>query len=103
MVVDASCHGKLKSNNFLQSALLPAKGEQLQLGSLLSHIREVDLRGLRLLMLSACQAAILSPDGAVNEARSLAAGLLHSGAGVVPGTLWPVDDKATHLLMARFA
>ena len=100
-VVDASCHGVFDSENFLQSSLLLARGKRLPLGSLLSH--EVDLRGLRLLILSACQTAVLDLNGAVNEVRSLAVGMLQSGARAVLASLWSVDDRATYLLIVRFA
>ena len=35
--------------------------------------------------------------------RSLAAGMLQAGARAVLASLWSVDDKATYLLMVRFA
>lgn len=101
LVVDASCHGQFDTNDFRQSALLLARAERLSLGELLSH--EVDLRDLRLLALSACETAVLDLSGAVNEVRSLAAGVLQSGAKAVLASLWSVDDRATYLLMIRFA
>ena len=78
--VDAK-NGYFHPVDFLQSALLLAQGQQLRLGSLLSH--QVDMRGLRLLILSACQTAVLDVRGAVDEVRSLAAGMLQSGADAV--------------------
>lgn len=35
--------------------------------------------------------------------RSLAAGMLQAGAEAVLAALWPVDDRATYLLITRFA
>ena len=64
---------------------------------------QVDLRGLRLLILSACQTAILDLQGARDEVRSLAAGMLQAGAAAILASLWSVDDRATYLLMVRFA
>jgi CHAT domain-containing protein len=84
----------------LASRLLLANNESLTLGDMLSGA--ADLRGLRLLILSACQTAILDLRGARDEVRSLAAGMLQAGAQAVVGALWPVDDKATYLLMVRF-
>ena len=101
LVVDASCYGQFDTNDFRQSALLLARAQRLSLGELLSH--EVDLRGLRLLALSACETAVLDLSGAVNEVRSLAAGVLQSGAKAVLASLWSVDDRAISLLMVRFA
>src|SRR5258708_2256903 len=100
-VVDASCHGEFDPLDFLQSRLLLANGETLTLGDMLGGA--TDLRGLRLLILSACQTAILDLRGARDEVRSLAAGMLGAGAEAVLGALWSVDDKATYLLMVRFA
>jgi len=99
-VVDISCHGQFDASDFLQSSLQLARGQRLTLAEALN--RTVDLRGLRLLILSACQTAILDLRGAVNEVRSLAAGMIQAGAKAVLAALWSVDDKATYLLMVRF-
>ncbi len=100
-VVEASCHGRFDLHTPLDSALLLARGERLRLGELLSH--KVNLDGLRLLILSACQTAILELREASDEVRSLAAGMVQSGAEAVLATQWAVDDKATYLLVVRFA
>jgi CHAT domain-containing protein len=100
-IVSASCHGIFDLNVPLQSALLLARGERLTLGEVLNG--EANLRGLRLLILSACQTALLDLEGAREEVRSLAAGMLQAGAKAVLASLWLVDDMATFLLMTRFA
>ncbi|HET8840339.1 MAG TPA: CHAT domain-containing protein, partial [Ktedonobacteraceae bacterium] len=100
-VVDASCHGIFEARDFLRSRLLLAKKEVLTLADLLSH--QVNLRGLRLIILSACQTALLDLQGARDEVRSLAAGMLQAGAAAALAALWAVDDKATYLLIVRFA
>ena len=100
-IVDLSCHGAFNVDAPLQSTLRLARGETLTLGQILS--REVDLQGLHLLILSACQTAIVDLRGASDEVHSLAAGMLQAGADAVLASLWPVDDKATYLLMVRFA
>jgi len=100
-VVDACCHGEFDPLDFLASRLLLANGERLTLGEMLGGETQMD--GLRLLILSACQTAILDLRGARDEVRSLAAGMLQAGARAVLGAQWSVDDKATYLLMARFA
>lgn len=100
-IVDASCHGVFDPEDFLRSALLLANGKRLRLGDMLS--READLRGLRLLILSACETAILDLNGAIDEVRSLAVGMVQAGAQAVLASLWKVDEKATYLLMVRFA
>jgi CHAT domain-containing protein len=100
-VVDAACHGDFRDDEFLRSALLLGRGEQVTLGELLSH--QIDLRGLRLLILSACQTANFDWIGVQEEVRSLSVGALQAGAEAVLGSLWPVDDQATFLLIVRFA
>ncbi|HEU5229502.1 MAG TPA: CHAT domain-containing tetratricopeptide repeat protein [Ktedonobacteraceae bacterium] len=100
-VVDASCHGEFDTRNFLSSKLVLAHEEALTLADMLSY--QVDLRGLRLLILSSCQTAMLDLQGARDEVRSLAVGMLQAGATAVLAALWSVDDRATYLLMVRFA
>jgi CHAT domain-containing protein len=100
-VVDVSSHG-IAANDYLQSRLLLANGESLTLADALNETI-TDMHGLRLLILSACQTAILSLEGAPDEVRSLAAGMLQAGARAVLASLWPVDDRATYLLIVRFA
>jgi CHAT domain-containing protein len=100
-IVDASCHGMFDRGDFLRSALRLAKGEHITMSELLSH--QTDVRGLRLLLLSACQTALLDLQGARDEVHSLAVAMLQAGARAVLGSLWAVDDKATYLLMVRFA
>ena len=106
-IVDASCHGIFDTDNFLQTALHLAKdnlgGDQrLTLADMLNY-GEVDMHGLRLLILSACQTMVLDLQGAVNEVRSLAAGMLEAGAEAVLASLWSVQPRATYLLITRFA
>ncbi len=100
-VVDASCHGIFDARDFLRSKLILAHEEELTLADILSY--QSDLQGLRLLILSACQTAILDLQGARDEVRSLAAGMLQAGAAAVLAALWAVDDRATYLLIIRFA
>ena len=101
LVVNASCHGIFDSQNFMRSRLMLAHEEDLTLADMLSG--QADLRGLRLLILSACQTAMLDLQGARDEVRSLAAGMLQAGAAAILASLWAVDDRATYLLMVRFA
>ncbi|MCT9141019.1 CHAT domain-containing protein [Streptomyces violarus] len=100
-VVVASCHGEFDSADFLNSRLLLAGGETLTLRDAQGDM--VHLDGLRLLILSACQTAVMNLRGAREEVRSLAAGMLRAGAQAILAPLWAVDDRATYLLMVRFA
>lgn len=101
LVVDISCHGAFNYQDFRLSSLQLASPERLYLGDLLSHA--VELRGLRLLILSACQTAVLNLNGAVNEVRSLASGVLQCGAQGILASLWSVNELATYLLIVYFA
>lgn len=100
-VVDISCHGHFDTGDFLQSALLLSGGQQLTLADIVSG--EVDLHRLRQVILSACQTAMLDMRGMSDEVHSLSAAILQAGANAVMGSLWSVSDKATYLLMVRFA
>jgi CHAT domain-containing protein len=62
----------------------------------------VNLVGLRLLILSACETARIDMSIA-NETLGLATGFLQAGAAGVIASLWAVDDQATYLLISRFA
>jgi tetratricopeptide (TPR) repeat protein len=99
-IVDTSCHGRFDLVSPLDSALILANRRELPLYELLSH--RVDMRGLRLLILSACQTDILDLRSYSNEVRSLAAGMVQAGARAVLAALWSVDDMATYLLIVRF-
>ncbi|WP_161977798.1 CHAT domain-containing protein [Dictyobacter kobayashii] len=99
-IVNACCHGLFDTQDFLQSALLLANKERITMAEMLSH--QADLRGLRLLQLAACQTAQLDLQ-AHDEVHSLAAAMLQAGARAVIAAQWVVDDKATYLLMVRFA
>lgn len=101
LVVNASCHGIFDIRHFLRSRLILAHEEEFTLADMLSD--QIDLRGLRLLILSACQTAMLDLQGARDEVRSLAAGMLQAGAAAILASLWAVDDRATYLLIVRFA
>jgi CHAT domain-containing protein/tetratricopeptide (TPR) repeat protein len=100
-VLDVPCHGLVSGDDFLQYQILLANGETFTLADALNHV--VDLRGLRLLILSACQTSLVHRNAAPGEMRSLAVGMLQAGADAVLAALWPVDDRATYLLMVRFA
>lgn len=100
-VLAASCHGEMQ-REYLRSRLVLADGGVLTLADAFDS-RTVAAHGLRLLILSACQTALTDLRGAYDEVRSLAAGWLQAGVGAAIATLWPVDDRAAYLLVARFA
>ena len=64
------------------------------------EIASLDLRGLDLVALSACQTGLgeITGDGVFGLQR----GFKKAGANTLLMSLWKVDDNATHLLMTRF-
>jgi CHAT domain-containing protein len=94
-----ACHGTFNAQDPLQSGVLLSQGEMLTLKDLLSRQR---LQGTRLVVLSACQTAITDFNHLPEEAIGLPAGFVQAGVSGVIGTLWPVDDASTMLLMMKF-
>lgn len=66
-----------------------------------SRLATLDLRSLRLVVLSACE-TIPSQASRSGGFAGLAEALLGAGAGGVVGSLWRVEDDATRELMVRF-
>lgn len=66
-----------------------------------AEIERMDLRALRLVVLSACQTA-RAQEGRSGGFAGLAGAFLAAGANGVIGSLWQVDDRATYVLMAQF-
>jgi CHAT domain-containing protein len=94
-----SCHGTFNPDKPLESGVVLSNGEMLTLRDLLGGQR---LRGIRLVVLSACQTAITDFHDLPEEAIGLPAGIMQAGVPGVVGTLWPVDDRATAPLMIKF-
>jgi CHAT domain-containing protein len=95
-----ACHGSFDLGFPPDSGLLLANDEELTLGELLYG--EVEMPRLRLAVLSACQSAISDFGGLPDEYVGLPTALLQAGIPGVVGTLWPVNDYTTALLMSRF-
>lgn len=96
-ILHFACHGYADAYRPLESSLIMADGELLTLGDVL----EQRLDGTRLAVLSACETAFPGLD-LPDEVVSLPSGLLQAGAAGVVGSLWPVNDVCTALLMVRF-
>ncbi|GCE31245.1 hypothetical protein KDA_67290 [Dictyobacter alpinus] len=62
----------------------------------------VNLHGLRLLVLSACETSVIDIEYVPDEGLGLASGFLQAGVSGVVASLWQVNDRATYLLMNRF-
>lgn len=86
------------ANNILRGKELP---ESIEDGILTAQeIANLDLRGLDLVVLSACQTGMgdISSDGVFGLQR----GFKKAGANTILMSLWDVDDEATELLMTEF-
>jgi CHAT domain-containing protein len=66
-----------------------------------AEVERMDLRGLRLVVLSACQTS-RSAAGRSGGFAGLAGAFLAAGAGGVVGSVWRVDDGYTWVLMEGF-
>jgi CHAT domain-containing protein len=94
-----ACHGYFNPDKQLGSGLLLSNGEKLTLQDIMDKPRATQTR---LVVLSACQTAITDFNKLPEEAIGLPAGFLQAGIPGVVGSLWPVDDLSTALLMIRF-
>ncbi len=95
-----ACHGFYSREEPLQSGLQLAGGEALSLRDLVGG--RIDLSKCRLVVLAACQTAVSDSRDLPDEFIGLPAGFLQAGAPGVVGTLWPVEDLATSLVMIKF-
>ncbi len=96
-VVHFSCHGSANFRTPLNSGLLMAHDETLSLRDLL----DLNLQGLRLAILSACETGIPGTD-LPDEVVSLPTGLLQAGAAGVVSSLWSVAELSTMVLLSLF-
>jgi CHAT domain-containing protein len=97
--VHFSCHGQFVPGDPLNSAVIVAGGEHLRVKNLLGSRSAL---GVRLAVLSACQTALSDALRLPQEALGLPVGFLDAGVAGVIGSLWPVTDLSTALLMKRF-
>lgn len=95
-----ACHGGFDPDAVLNSGLLMAAGERLTLGEILYGAVEVS--GVRLVALSACQSGISDFSGLPDENTGFPTALMQAGVPGVVGTLWSVNDFSTALLMVKF-
>jgi CHAT domain-containing protein len=97
-----AAHGIYQPRNprFSRLALAADDGHD---GNLEAHevFSSLDLWGVNLVVLSACQTAV-GPDAGGDEIVSLARAFLHAGSPGVVSTLWPVDDGVSAELMTAF-
>jgi CHAT domain-containing protein len=95
-VLHFSCHGSADLIAPLESCLAATSDRPLTLRDILKQPL-----GARLAVLSACETAIAG--GSVpDQAVSLPTGFIQAGAAGVVGSLWPVNDFSTLILIAAF-
>ena len=94
-----ACHGYYAWKDPQQSGLVLAEHEPLTLERILG---EANLRGTRLVTLSACETGVSEFQQAPDEYLSLPGAFLQVGVPGVLASLWAVDDLSTMLLMREF-
>ena len=94
-----AAHGTFSWTDARQSALLMHDAAPLSVGRLLETD---DLGRPRLVVLSACETGLSDITSSPDEFIGLPGTFIALGAAGVLGTLWPVSDAATALLMAKF-
>ena len=95
-----ACHGVFDEVHPLRSGLVLAEGRPMRL---MQHLFEGSrLDAVRLVVLSACQTGLIDAARLPEESVGLVSAFIEAGAPGVVGSLWPVGDAATALLMARF-
>jgi CHAT domain-containing protein/tetratricopeptide (TPR) repeat protein len=94
-----SCHGEFDAQEPLRSGLFLAGEDRLTLADLLDQPQRLSAR---LAVLAACRTALIEVQRVPDETVGLPAGFLQAGVRGVIGTLWPVNDVSTGLLLTRF-
>jgi CHAT domain-containing protein len=94
-----ACHGIYDWDNVIRSRLQLAGENQLTLPDIITGL---DLRGVRLVTLSACETSVFKIVGTPDEYVGLPSAFLQAGAPAVVGSLWAVNDLSTALLMKEF-
>jgi CHAT domain-containing protein/tetratricopeptide (TPR) repeat protein len=97
--VHLACHGYYKFGWSYESYVELAGDEYLTLRDILVDRPFADAR---IVVLAACQTAVVGADQAPDEAIGVATSFLRAGTAGVVGTLWQVDDFASALLMRLF-
>lgn len=95
LILHVAAHAKTDPELPIYSTLELADGSFL-----LADAFRLDLRGTRLVVLSACETGVRPDYG--DMALALPGAFLCAGAEQVLASLWPVDDEATAALMEHF-
>jgi len=96
-----STHGKFSWDDARQSALA-LRDQVLTVGELVETSEIKGLKRPRLVALSACETGLYDLATNPDEFTGFPGTFMALGAAGVLSTLWPVEDRATMLLMAKF-
>lgn len=91
-------HGVLDHDDPNRSYLVLGQGQQLDI----PEIAALDLDGLRLVTLSACETALGVDSQGQSELTTLADAFTFAGCPTVAASLWKVSDESTRTLMETF-
>lgn len=95
-IIHFTCHGAYGWSHFDDGGLKLAKSETLTFRSIIDNVK---LRPGAIVVLAACESGVTDFETMSNETFGLQLAFLHAGAKAVISALWPVDDRATSLLM----
>lgn len=99
-LIHFACHGVFHARDPLSSELQLGDGECIRLADFLAG--DVRASETRLVVLSACQSALVELDQLPDELIGFPTALLEAGVHGVVGTLWPVDDLTAFLVFRQF-
>ncbi|MEG4409027.1 tetratricopeptide repeat protein [Microcoleus sp. MON2_D5] len=91
-------HGSYNFDNPLESTLYLSGNHRLTVREIIKH----DLRNYKLICLPACETALTDKQTILAEYVGLTSGFMRAGVGCVVSTLWPVESRASALLMIYF-
>lgn len=97
-----ACHGLFDAVNPADSGLVLSDDGQPDPLTLRDIMTSRPFSGARLVVASACQTVLTDFMDTPDEVIGLPAGFLNAGTPGMVGTLWPVKDGSTALLMRRF-
>jgi CHAT domain-containing protein/tetratricopeptide (TPR) repeat protein len=100
-IAHLACHGRFDADDPLDSALQLAEGTRITARDII-HAGPTKARNLRLVVMSACQTAVIDANRVPDESIGLPGAFLQAGVPSVIGTLWSVNDLSTAILMVRF-
>ena len=101
-IIHFACHGTFNASTPLESALILGNNEKLTLSEILEKEDFRHLAQSRLVVLSACQTALVDVNEKPEENVGLPLGFMSRGVPGVIGTLWSVNDKSSAILMTKF-